>query len=68
MDEFKKCEGRGCSIKRICYRYTKVEEFIQVYFEEEPYIRSKDYLKCDYFIEDLEDDTLNNFKDLLNEN
>lgn len=68
MEEFIKCAGRGCSIKRICYRHTKEEEFFQVYFDEEPYRRSKDYLECSYFIEDLEKDTLDNFKDLLNEN
>ena len=47
MADITMCEGKGCEIKEICYRYRATpSEFRQSYFVESP----NNGLECDYYL------------------
>ncbi len=43
-----KCDGEGCKVKEMCYRYTSKEEFMQSNFKPE----MKETIDCEYFLLD----------------
>jgi hypothetical protein len=47
MADITMCEGKGCEIKEICYRYRATpSEFGQSYFVKSP----NNGLECDYYL------------------
>ena len=53
MADITKCEGTGCIVKDICYRYTAPDGLRQSYFIEIPLTKSSvhDGKHCNYYIE-----------------
>jgi len=47
MPDLAMCNGIGCEMKEICYRYRATpNEFRQIYFTESP----NNGLECDYYL------------------
>ena len=44
------CNGDGCPMKRICFRFTAIPSSRQSYFIESP----NDGVVCDHFVMDLD--------------
>lgn len=50
MPDITMCEGTGCPMKNICYRYTAIPSSRQSYFMKSP----NDGVECEYFVLDKE--------------
>jgi hypothetical protein len=56
MADITMCGGGECPLKETCYRYkAEPNEYRQAYFLGEPFVKTEDYLTCDYFWDYEED-------------
>jgi hypothetical protein len=62
MSDISKCSGKGCKLKKRCYRYTAKSGLWQAYFTNPPI---KDG-KCDMFWGETSESVYNDLKKITN--